>query len=83
MEFFNLSDNINIKYNSSYYIGITKILFSCWYSSAMPEEVGIILDNLDPVQKFGDLELYSGEFTLDNSEEILITTGWSGWGKKC
>ena len=49
----------------------------------MPEEVGIILDNLKSItsQKFGDLELYSGKFILDNSEEIFITTAWSGWEK--
>ena len=49
----------------------------------MPEEVGIILDNLESVKsvEFGDLELYSGKFILDNSREILLTIGWSGWGK--
>ena len=49
----------------------------------MPEEVGIILDNLKfrSSSKFGDLELYSGKFILENSKEILITTAWSGWGK--
>ena len=51
--------------------------------SAMPEEVGIILDNLKSItsSKFGDLELFTGKFVLDNSREILITTAWSGWGK--
>ena len=49
----------------------------------MPEEVGIILSNLNSIDssKFGDLELYSGKFVLDNSREIFITTAWSGWGK--
>ena len=49
----------------------------------MPEEVGIILNNLTSIKsfKFGDLELFSGKFILDNYEEVLITTGWSGWGK--
>ena len=49
----------------------------------MPEEVGIILSNLESINssKFGDLELYSGKFFLDNSREIYITTAWSGWGK--
>ena len=49
----------------------------------MPEEVGIMLQNLKSIKssKFGDLELFSGKFTLDNSQEILITTAWSGWGK--
>ncbi len=51
--------------------------------SAMPEEVGIILNNLKSIKisKFGDLKLYSGKFVLDNSKEILLTTAWSGWGK--
>tara|TARA_A100001035_G_C27746326_1_gene484167 strand:- start:520 stop:1293 length:774 start_codon:yes stop_codon:yes gene_type:complete len=51
--------------------------------SAMPEEVGIILSNLKSIKssKFGDLELYFGKIILDNSREILVTTGWSGWGK--
>ena len=51
--------------------------------SAMPEEVGIILDNLKSItsSRFGDLELFSGKFVLDNSREIIITTAWSGWGK--
>ncbi len=49
----------------------------------MPEEVGLILDNLKNVEssKFGDLELFSGKLTLDNSKEVFITTAWSGWGK--
>ena len=49
----------------------------------MPEEVGIILNKLESITtyKFGDLELYSGKFKLDNSREILLTIAWSGWGK--
>lgn len=49
----------------------------------MPEEVGIILENLESINlsKFGDLKLYSGKFVLDNSQEVYITTAWSGWGK--
>tara|TARA_Y100000991_G_C21866724_1_gene303258 strand:- start:25 stop:747 length:723 start_codon:yes stop_codon:yes gene_type:complete len=49
----------------------------------MPEEVGIILNKLESITtyKFGDLELYSGKFKLDNSTEILLTIAWSGWGK--
>ena len=51
--------------------------------SAMPEEVGIILNNLKSINsyKFGDLEIYSGKFKLENSREILLTVAWSGWGK--
>jgi adenosylhomocysteine nucleosidase len=49
----------------------------------MPEEIGVILENLKSVssRKFGDFELFSGVFTLNNSKEILISTAWSGWGK--
>ncbi len=49
----------------------------------MPEEVGIILENLKSIKssKFGDLELFTGKISLDDSIEILITTAWSGWGK--
>ena len=49
----------------------------------MPEEVGIILNNLESIntEEFGDLKLYSGKFILNNSREIFITTAWSGWGK--
>ena len=49
----------------------------------MPEEIGVILDNLKRIHsfKFGDLEVFTGEFYLNNSEKILISTAWSGWGK--
>ena len=48
----------------------------------MPEEVGAILDNLESIksQKFGDFELFSGEWKIDD-KKFLITTAWSGWGK--
>ena len=49
----------------------------------MPEEVGLILDNLKNIKssKFGDFELFSGKLILDNLKEVLITIAWSGWGK--
>ena len=49
----------------------------------MPEEVGIILDNLKNAKsyKFGDFELFSGYINIDSSKEIFVTTAWSGWGK--
>ena len=49
----------------------------------MPEELGVILSNLRSIKssKFGDLELFSGKFILENSKEIFITTACSGWGK--
>ena len=60
-----------------------KNIFHVGILSAMPEEVGIILKNLNNVKtsRSGDLELFSGKFILDNSKEVLITTAWSGWGK--
>ena len=43
----------------------------------MPEEVGIILDNLESVGSVNlRFKLYS--VVLDNSREILLTIGWSG-----
>ena len=50
--------------------------------SAMPEEVGFIIDNLTSVNsfRFGDIEIFSGELVI-NSKKINITTAWSGWGK--
>ena len=49
----------------------------------MPEEVGVIINNLRSISstKFGDLELFSGELFLSNHKRLLVTVGWSGWGK--
>lgn len=49
----------------------------------MPEEVGSILEKLNSVKssKFGDFELFTGIYTLQNLKEVAITTAWSGWGK--
>ena len=49
----------------------------------MPEEIGVILDNLKSVKssKFGDFEIFSGKYNINNSKEIIVTTAWSGWGK--
>ena len=49
----------------------------------MPEEIGYLLDNLISVRslKFGDLELFSGEWLKSNSKKIYVTAAWSGWGK--
>ncbi len=49
----------------------------------MPEEVGVILENLQSInsEKFGDLELFSGTYKIEDYGEVIITTGWSGWGK--
>ena len=49
----------------------------------MPEELGSILDNLEKVksEKFGDLEIFSGELINSNNKKIYISAAWSGWGK--
>ena len=51
--------------------------------SAMPEEVGFILDHLTNIytSKFGDIEIFSGEFLINNEKKILLSIAWSGWGK--
>ena len=53
--------------------------------SAMPEEIGNTLNHLDNVtsKKFGDLEVYSGQWAEknNNSEPIFVSLAWSGWGK--
>ena len=51
--------------------------------SAMPQELGSILDNLINIKEinFGDLKLYSGIWKKDKNNDVYITTGWSGWGK--
>ena len=51
--------------------------------AAIPEELGSILDNLQNtfISKYGDMELYSGEWITEKGNKILITAGWSGWGK--
>ena len=49
--------------------------------SAMPEEVGVIKNNLRSINsiKFGDLEFISGELSLSDGKNLFITIGWSGW----
>ncbi len=51
--------------------------------SAMPEEIGCILSYMKCVQssKYGDLELFSGEWEINKNKSIYLTVGWSGWGK--
>ena len=53
--------------------------------SAMPEEIGNTLNNLDDVnsKKFGDLEIYSGKWDdkTNNFQPIFVSLVWSGWGK--
>ena len=51
--------------------------------AAMPEELGEITKNLDNLKskKFGDFEIFTGEWTNDFNKKILISVAWSGWGK--
>ena len=53
--------------------------------SAMPEELGSTIDNLESLEKskYGALEIYTGNWQGSNSLpfEIKIITAWSGWGK--
>ena len=53
--------------------------------SAMPEEIGSALDNLENVTltEYGDLKIYYGKLKRKvlNYDSIYITLSWSGWGK--
>ena len=52
--------------------------------SAMPEEVGTILNNIESVRefKYGDLSIFNGNWSPpDTNKNLLISTAWSGWGK--
>ncbi|MCR8538817.1 MAG: 5'-methylthioadenosine/adenosylhomocysteine nucleosidase [Prochlorococcus marinus CUG1439] len=53
--------------------------------SAMPEEIGTTIDNLENVtlNKYGDLKIYYGKLKkkVPNYEAVYITLAWSGWGK--
>ncbi len=59
---------------NSYHIGLI---------SAMPQELGKILENLQDLKtnKYGDLTLYKGIFKGSNDREVYVSTAWSGWGK--
>ena len=53
--------------------------------SAMPEEIGNTLENLENVTltEYGDLKIYHGKLkkTVPNYQSVYITLAWSGWGK--
>ena len=53
--------------------------------SAMPEEIGNIIENLENVtlNEYGDLKIYNGKLKkkIPNYESVHITFAWSGWGK--
>ena len=51
--------------------------------AAMPEELGQIIKNLENLRSknYGDLEIFTGEWTNELNTKILISVAWSGWGK--
>ena len=53
--------------------------------SAMPEEIGSTIENLENVslKEYGDLKIYYGKLKkkVPNYESVFITLAWSGWGK--
>ena len=53
--------------------------------SAMPEEIGSTIENLEnlTLEEYGDLKIYYGKLKkkVQNYESVFITLAWSGWGK--
>jgi len=53
--------------------------------SAMPEEIGCTIENLEILSKseYGDLTIYYGKLkqNIPNYKSVYITLAWSGWGK--
>ncbi|MBO8244230.1 5'-methylthioadenosine/adenosylhomocysteine nucleosidase [Prochlorococcus marinus XMU1411] len=53
--------------------------------SAMPEEIGTAIDNLENVtlSEYGDLKIYYGKLKkkIPNYKSVYVTLAWSGWGK--
>ena len=51
--------------------------------AAMPEELGEIIQNLKNLKskKYGDFEIFTGEWINSSNCTILISVAWSGWGK--
>ena len=49
----------------------------------MPEELGQIIENLIDVESsiYGDIEIFSGLWQIEEKREILVSVAWSGWGK--
>ena len=49
----------------------------------MPEELGEITNNLENLKskKYGDFEIFTGEWVNILNCKILISVAWSGWGK--
>ena len=53
--------------------------------SAMPEEIGTTIENLENVtlSEYGDLKIYYGKLKkkVPTYKSVYITIAWSGWGK--
>ncbi len=53
--------------------------------SAMPEEIGNTIENLENLTStdYGDLKVYRGRLKnkVSNYESVYVTLAWSGWGK--
>ena len=53
--------------------------------SAMPEEIGSTLENMENIttSTYGDLTIYYGKLKrhVPNYKSVYITLAWSGWGK--
>ncbi len=49
----------------------------------MKEELGQITENLINLESsiYGDIEIFSGLWKIDEKREILVSVAWSGWGK--
>ena len=61
-----------------------KSIFNIGILSAIPEELGLIVDNLQIIEKvkYGDLEIFKGIYKYDD-QKIFVSAACSGWGKVC
>ena len=61
-----------------------KSIFNIGILSAIPEELGLIVDNLQIIEKvkYGDLEIFKGIYEYDD-QKIFVSAACSGWGKVC
>tara|TARA_B100000073_G_scaffold82687_1_gene63275 strand:+ start:25662 stop:26438 length:777 start_codon:yes stop_codon:yes gene_type:complete len=63
---------------------LNKNLLNIGILSAMPEEVGFALDNLENIKErqYGDLKIYNGNLkNEDFGKSLNVYLAWSGWGK--
>ena len=59
-----------------------KSIFHIGILSAIPEELGLIIDNLKIIErvKYGDLQIFKGIYE-DDHKKIFVYAACSGWGK--